>query len=414
MIRVHSASAGLPNGWTVQPLGKICRVRTGKKDVNEGNPTGKYPFFTCSKEIHYSDSYSFDTEAILVAGNGAVGETKYYRGKFEAYQRTYVLDSFSIFTPYLYLFLKFTLVAELAKHVSGSTMPYIRKGDLENVQIPVPPCAEQEKIARVLSVMERAIEQQERLLALTTELKKSLLHQLFTRGLRHEPQKETEIGLIPESWNEVPLGGCCHVMSGSLSYRDFLNFPPADLGEESVECMGVKVSDMNLPGNQVHFVSANVQKRLPLGFARNKLIPPNAVVFPKRGAAIATNKKRLTTTWTVLDPNLIAVYPSGSVDSNFLFHWTQTFDLKTITDPGPTPQLNKKDLTPLLIPVPPDINEQREIAAAISSVDVKLDLHRRKIEALSALFRTLSHELMTAEIRVHDLELSELESAIAA
>jgi hypothetical protein len=72
MIMVNFASVDLPNGWTVQPLGKICRIRTGKKDVNEGNPTGRYPFFTCSKDIHYSDGYSFDTEAILVAGNGVV------------------------------------------------------------------------------------------------------------------------------------------------------------------------------------------------------------------------------------------------------------------------------------------------------------------------------------------------------
>jgi type I restriction enzyme S subunit len=103
----RSAINTLPNGWKIQRLGEMCRIRTGKKDVNEGNPTGEYPFFTCSKEIHYSDSYSFDTEAILVAGNGAVGETKYYRGKFEAYQRTYVLDDFTTYAPYLYLFLKF-------------------------------------------------------------------------------------------------------------------------------------------------------------------------------------------------------------------------------------------------------------------------------------------------------------------
>jgi type I restriction enzyme S subunit len=129
----------LPSDWKVERLGDSCRIKTGKKDVNEESPSGKYPFFTCSKEIHYSDTYSFDTEAILVAGNGAVGETKYYQGKFEAYQRTYVLDQFSGFAPYVFLFLKGTLVTELARHVTGSTMPYIRKGDLENIEIPAPP-----------------------------------------------------------------------------------------------------------------------------------------------------------------------------------------------------------------------------------------------------------------------------------
>jgi type I restriction enzyme S subunit len=181
----------------------MCQIRTGKKDVNEGNPSGKFPFFTCSKETHYSDSFSFDTEAILVAGNGAVGETKYYRGKFEAYQRTYVLDGFTAFPPYLYLFLKFTLVSELSKRVTGSTMPYIRKGDLENIQIPVPSPSEQRKIAEVLGLLQRAIEQQERLLVLTAQLKKALLRQLLTQGLRDEPQEQTELGRLPQSWDVV-------------------------------------------------------------------------------------------------------------------------------------------------------------------------------------------------------------------
>jgi type I restriction enzyme S subunit len=178
--------------------------------------------------------------------------------------------------------------------------------------------------------------------------------------------------------------------------------------------MGVKVSDMNLAGNDNSFVIANVQKRLPLTLARKKMIPPNAVVFPKRGAAIATNKKRLTTTWTVLDPNLIAVHPKTNVDSNFLFYWTQTLDLKAITDPGPTPQLNKKDLTPLRMPLPPNIEEQREIARVFSTVEAKIDLHRRSRASLNGLFRTLLHQLMTAEIRVNGFELSQLESVAAA
>jgi type I restriction enzyme S subunit len=203
------------------------------------------------------------------------------------------------------------------------------------------------------------------------------------------------------------------VLSGALPYTEFLSYPTEDT-DDSVLCMGVKVSDMNLPGNENRFESANVQKRLPLALARKKLVPANAIVFPKRGAAIATNKKRLTTTWTVLDPNLIAVRAKRTVDSDFIFFWSQTFDLRTITDPGPTPQLNKKDLTPLLIPVPPDIIEQEEIAAALSTVEAKISLQRRRHALLNDLFRTLLHKLLTAEIRVGDLDLSRLERAAAA
>jgi len=284
---------------------------------------------------------------------------------------------------------------------------------LKEKNVPRPGKDEQLKIAGVLGVVQRAIEQQDQLLQLAGELKRTLLHQLFSHGSRSEPRAETEIGLIPESWAVKPLGECCHVLSGSLSYTDFLDLPPADT-VESVECMGVKVSDMNLPGNEIRFVSANAQKRLPLALAQKKLIPPDAVVFPKRGAAIATNKKRLTTTWTVLDPNLIAVSPRNGIDSEFLFYWAQTFDLKTITDPGPTPQLNKKDLMPLLMPVPPDIEEQRNIATALSTLEAKIELNRRRQSSLQELFHTLLHQLMTAKMSVRDLDLSRLESTAAA
>ena len=62
-------------------LSEVCSIKTGRKDVNEGSINGRYPFFTCAKEHTYSDLYSFDCEAILIAGNGAVGQTNYYKGK---------------------------------------------------------------------------------------------------------------------------------------------------------------------------------------------------------------------------------------------------------------------------------------------------------------------------------------------
>ena len=79
---------------------------------------------------------------------------------------------------------------------------------LRKFQIPLPPLAEQRKIAAVLSAVQRAIERQERLIALTAELKKALMHKLFTEGTRGEPLKQTEIGPVPESWEVEPLGEC--------------------------------------------------------------------------------------------------------------------------------------------------------------------------------------------------------------
>ena len=165
--------------------------------------------------------------AILIAGNGAVGETKLYRGKFEAYQRTYVLDGFEEDLDFIFYVLKGSLAEALSKVVSGSTMPYIRKGDLERFPIPLPPLPEQKKIAHILSTVQRAIEAQERIIQTTTELKKTLMHKLFTEGLRNEPQKQTEIGPVPESWEVAKtVEGVCTVEGiGDVTTNNWRNAP---------------------------------------------------------------------------------------------------------------------------------------------------------------------------------------------
>ena len=138
-------------GWKIENLGSLCRVRTGKKDVNQGNPNGAFPFFTCAAEHTYSDSYSFDTEALLIAGNGDVGKVSYYQGKFEAYQRTYVLSDFvGVMPRFLYLMLDGKLKDTVSKQKLGNTMPYIKVGMLTDFSIPLPPLPEQQRIVGIL------------------------------------------------------------------------------------------------------------------------------------------------------------------------------------------------------------------------------------------------------------------------
>jgi type I restriction enzyme S subunit len=141
----------MKKGWETTKLGDLCRIRTGKKDVNEGNPNGKFPFFTCAAQHTFSDSYSFDAEALLIAGNGDVGKVSYYEGKFEAYQRTYVLTDFKLASPrYLFHILYGKLRDSVSKQKLGNTMPYIKVGMLTDFELPVPPLSEQRRIVGLL------------------------------------------------------------------------------------------------------------------------------------------------------------------------------------------------------------------------------------------------------------------------
>lgn len=125
---------GLPEGWKAIHLSQIAPILTGKKDANYGTPDGKYPFFTCSQEPIKAPAYSFDCEAVILAGNGDFN-VKLFRGKFEAYQRTYVLSPFDSAMLYLLYYAVQESMAELVQGASGSTIKFLTKHMLEDIII---------------------------------------------------------------------------------------------------------------------------------------------------------------------------------------------------------------------------------------------------------------------------------------
>ena len=165
--------------WMRDILGKYCSIKTGKLDANVANPNGKYKFFTCSKKDSQIDEYAFDGEAILIAGNGEVGHTKYYCGKFNAYQRTYVLMGFSIMAKYLILAIDYYLPSVVRSDMQQGAMPYIKLNTLTDLTLPIPCLEEQKKIADFLSTVDEKIETVRKELDCWKIIKKGLLQQMF-------------------------------------------------------------------------------------------------------------------------------------------------------------------------------------------------------------------------------------------
>ena len=128
---------GVPEGWRKVTLGDVAPILTGKKDANFATVDGEYPFFTCSQEPIKAPSHSFDTSAVILAGNGDFN-VKLYRGQFEAYQRTYVLSP----NEEKYLYLLYNAVNEnmavLVKGASGSTIKFLTKGMIESIPLFIP------------------------------------------------------------------------------------------------------------------------------------------------------------------------------------------------------------------------------------------------------------------------------------
>src|SRR5262249_11273368 len=132
------------------------------------------------------------------------------------------------------------------------------------------------------------------------------------------------------------------------------------------------VSDMNRPQNRGYITDSQLAFRYPGDKAvLRKFLQPNSLVFPKRGAAIGTNKKRVTRHLSILDPNLIGIEPSNEFNSDFLFGFFERFDLRSLQDNNPIPQLNKNDVELVSVPFPP-LEEQREIASVLRAIDIKV------------------------------------------
>ena len=170
----------LINGWEHVRLGDICKITTGKLDANAQVENGQYPFFTCAERPFNIDSYAFDTEALLISGNGAnLGYINYYKGKFNAYQRTYVLDHFSVNIQYVKWALKVLLPQRIAIEKSSSNTPYIVLSTLADLKIPIPNNSKQNHIADLMMSFERKLSTHLALSDLYNKQKQYLLRQMF-------------------------------------------------------------------------------------------------------------------------------------------------------------------------------------------------------------------------------------------
>ena len=161
-------------------LGDLVNIKTGKLDANQADENGKYPFFTCSKEIIKINSYSYDCECVLIAGNGDLN-VKYYNGKFEAYQRTYILTSTDVNTlsnKYIYWFMN-RYIVQLRNQSIGGVIKYIKLGDLTNISLNLPTLDVQKRIVGIFESIDRLIGTKVFILQGLDDLIKSRFVELF-------------------------------------------------------------------------------------------------------------------------------------------------------------------------------------------------------------------------------------------
>jgi type I restriction enzyme, S subunit len=178
-------------------VGDITKIKTGKLDANASSTDGKYPFFTCSKEPLKIDTYSYDCECVLVAGNGDLN-VKYYSGKFDAYQRTYIIEDDSnglLYMPYLYYFLE-GYIEVLRKQSIGGVIKYIKLGNLTEALIELPSIEEQKHIVNLMNISSELISFRENTIDKLDALIKARFIEMF--GDLHDNEKGFDIVAIDD------------------------------------------------------------------------------------------------------------------------------------------------------------------------------------------------------------------------
>lgn len=285
-----------------------------------------------------------------------------------------------------------------------STVPILNKGRFEEITIPIcDDIEEQRRIAGVLSLVQDAIAQQEQLIILTTELKKALMQKLFTEGTRNEPQKMTEIGLIPESWDLLRCSELCQIITVGVVVKPASYYVKS--GIPAFRSLNVR-EDKLVTDNLVYFSPEDNDGKL----AKSKVYAGDVLIvrtgYPGTSCVVPEQYEGSNCI------DIVIARPKNTISSKFLsrFFNSPSGKLQALSAKHGLAQqhLNVGAVKNVLVPVPASLEEQNEIAKILENIDNRLTIHEYKKYLLTDLFRTLLHQLMTAQIRVDDLNLSAL------
>ncbi|MDC7861286.1 restriction endonuclease subunit S [Pantoea ananatis] len=205
----------IPHGWGITRLKFLCSICTGEKDTVDREDDGIYPFFVRSETVERISSYSYDGEAILTAGDGAIGKIFHYiNGKFDFHQRVYKFSDFrGVHGRFLFYYISNNLEKEVVKLSARTTVDSLRLPMLQNFIISLPSIHEQITIARYLddevAKIDLMIAKQKRVIELLVEKRSVAISHVVTKGMNADAEFKYSgidwIGEIPAHWSVKPL-----------------------------------------------------------------------------------------------------------------------------------------------------------------------------------------------------------------
>jgi type I restriction enzyme S subunit len=371
----------LPQGWRVEKLGNLCDIATGKKDANFGTLDGQYLFFTCAAKPIRSNSYSFDGESIILAGNGAnVGLVLYYDGKFEAYQRTYVLNSFTENSRYIYYNLQKYWIFHNSGKQFGSATNYIKMENITDYPIVIPPLPQQEKIVKVLDNSSSLVEQQKQLIEKYDVFLKSKFIEMF--------------GTLKDNiycFDVEPISKFGKIITGNTPSRD----TPDYYNENFIEWIK---TDNILENKQ--YVSTAKEYLSELGAKKGRTLEKDGLLITCiAGSLRSIGNVALTDRKISFNQQINAIQPFKNINSLFLY-WLIKLNISYIQSFATSSMkkiITKGEFENIKFLKPP-LDLQNEFALLASKIQAIKEKETLKLNHLETLHASLMDKAFKGEI----------------
>ncbi len=366
---------------TQEFLGKICDIKTGKLDVNAESPRGKYPFFTCAETPVKIDFYDYDCECVLIAGNGEFA-VNYYNGKFNAYQRTYIVtakDEFKdeTYLPYLYAILK-RAILELKGQSQGSIIQYLRLPQLETLEIPFPKPNEQKRIAAILDKADRLRRQRRFAQTLSDSFLQSVFIEMFGNPLSN-----------PKGFDVKKIGTQIkNIRYGTGSPPDY-----QDKGVPFVRATNVKGGTIR--PKDMAFISESDAKEIPKCRVRE-----GDMIIVRSGVNTgdcALIPKKYNGAYAAYDLIVEIDYPTNHFYNSLINSDEGKAVILPLTRRAGQPHLNAEQVSDLEFPIPP-LPLQEKFAAIVQKFERVRRQQREAVRQAEHLFQTLLHRAFRGEL----------------
>lgn len=403
MISKSKLYKELPDGWVIKPLPDCIEKASISRDIkipqSDYAKHGKYPIidqgadFIAGFTDDDSKLYTSDLPVIVFGDHTRI--FKYVDFPFSlGADGTKLLRPRDFLDPkYFYFYLW-----QLPLESKGYNRHYKY---LKEKSIIFPEKTEQQKIALVLSKIQQAIEQQEKVIMKTKELKRSLMHRIFTYGLRGEELKETEIGLMPKSWDVVKLGSIFKIQQGKQLSSKFQKgiSPYLFLRTANVFWGRIDISHIDSMDFSPEEVEKLTLKKDDLLVCEGGDIGRTAIWDGQLSTCLYQNHLHR------LRPLAEDILP------RFYMYWMQVAFLyfrlyEGIGNKTTIPNLSASRLSLFLLPKP-SFSEQKEISSILLSIDKKISQAESRKQTLQSLFKSMLNLLMTGQVRVKDVDFGE-------